>query len=154
MKEWCFLCKMAETKMVEFMMAAIIKLSQNEWVKFSCANVGKGSVSEVFFVQMVGTNLGMYECVWEEKLRWLNPRWWNSWWLSSSSSVRMNEFESEWISLSSESEWMESVFECVWEKLTRCLNLTWQCLNPIWQNSSWLPSFKLSENEWVWVRLN
>ena len=31
--------------MVEFKMAAIIKLSQNEWVK-------------VFFVQMVGTNLG------------------------------------------------------------------------------------------------
>ena len=46
-----------------------------------------------------------YECVWEEKLRWLNPRWWNSrWqnsrWLPSSCWVRMNEFESDWISLS------------------------------------------------------
>ena len=28
------LCKMAESKMAEFKMAAIIKLSQNEWVKF------------------------------------------------------------------------------------------------------------------------
>ena len=36
--------------MVEFKMAAIIKLSQNEWVKFFCANGGEGSVSEVFFV--------------------------------------------------------------------------------------------------------
>ena len=76
----------------------------NEW-SFFCSNGGEGSVSEVFFVQMVGTNLGKYECVWEEKLRWLNPRWWNSrWqnsrWLPSSSWVRMNEFESDWISLS------------------------------------------------------
>ena len=28
------LCKMAESKMAEFKMVAIIKLSQNEWVKF------------------------------------------------------------------------------------------------------------------------
>ena len=43
----------SESNMVEFKMAAIIKLSQNEWVKF-------------FFVQMVGTNLGKCEGVWEE----------------------------------------------------------------------------------------
>ena len=54
---------------------------------------------------MVGTNLGKCEWVWEEKLRWLNPRllnsrWQNSRWLPSSSWVRMNEFESDWISLS------------------------------------------------------
>ena len=35
--------------MVEFKMAAIIKLSQNEWANFFCANGGEGSVSEVFF---------------------------------------------------------------------------------------------------------
>ena len=29
-----FLCKIAESKMVEFKMAAIIMLSQNKWVKF------------------------------------------------------------------------------------------------------------------------
>ena len=36
--EWLkfFLCKLAESKMVEFKMAAIIKLSQNEWVRFFC----------------------------------------------------------------------------------------------------------------------
>ena len=28
------LCKMAESKMVKFKMAAILKLSENEWVKF------------------------------------------------------------------------------------------------------------------------
>ena len=38
--EWMsevFLCKMAESRMADFNMAAIIKLSQNEWVKFFCA---------------------------------------------------------------------------------------------------------------------
>ena len=92
--------KMAKFKMAEFKMAAIIKLSQNEWVKFFCANGVEGSVSEVFFVPMMGTNPGKCEWVWEEKLRWLSPRWPNSRWLPSSSWVRMNEFESDWISLS------------------------------------------------------
>ena len=66
----------SESNMAEFKLAAIIKLSQNEWVKF--------------FVQMVGTNLGKCEWVWKKILRWLNPRWPNSRcqdsrWLPSSS---------------------------------------------------------------------
>ena len=32
--------KVSESIMAEFKMAAIIKLSQNEWVKFFCANSG------------------------------------------------------------------------------------------------------------------
>ena len=66
---------MAESKLAEFKMAAIIKLSQNEWVKFFCANGGEANVSKFFFVQMVGTILGKCEWVSEEKLRWLNLRW-------------------------------------------------------------------------------
>ena len=40
--EWVkyFLYKMAELRMADFKIAAIIKLSQNEWVKFFCANSG------------------------------------------------------------------------------------------------------------------
>ena len=74
--EWVkfILCKMAESKLVDFKMAAIIKLSQNEWVKFFCANGGEGNVSKFFFVQIVGTNLGKCEWVSEKKLKWLNPR--------------------------------------------------------------------------------
>ena len=104
-------------------------------------------MSEGFFVQMVGTNLGKCEWVWEEKLRWLNPRWPNSRWLPSSIWVRMNEFESDWISLSQESEWSESFFEWTWEKIRRCMSPRWQCLNPTWYNSSWLLSSS-------WVRMN
>ena len=86
-------CKMAvsESNMAEFRMAAIIKLSQNEWVKF--------------FVHIVGTNLGKCEWVWEGKLRWLNANWQNSRLLPLSSWVRMNEFESDWISLSQSQSW-------------------------------------------------
>ena len=147
-------------------MATIIKLSQNEWVKFFLIQHGRIQdgchhqvesewMSEVFFVQivgrelwvkfsflqMVGTNLGKCEWVWEEKLRWLNPRW-----PPSSSWVRMNEFESDWISLS-QSQSGGRVFLSESEKITRCLNPTWQCLNPTWQNSRWLPSSS-------WVRMN
>ena len=126
--EWeCFWVKLTEDKkvsesniavsefnMVEFKMAAIIKLSQNEWVR-------------VFFVQMVGTNLGKCEWVWEEKLRWLNPRWPNSRWqnsryLPSSSWVRMNE---------------------------------WSFLNPTGKNSRWLPSSNwVRMNEWSFFCAN
>ena len=54
--------------------------------------------------------------------------------------VRLNQFESE-------SGWSESVFEWIWEKITSHLNPRWQCLNPTWQNSRWLPSSS-------WVRMN
>ena len=106
----------SESNMVEFKVAAIIKLSQNKWV-------------EVFFVQMVGTNLGKCEWVWEEKLRWLNPRrpnsrWQNSRWLPSSSWVRMNKFESDWISLSAESEWSDQCWR-VWVNLRRKTKAVW-----------------------------
>ena len=40
--------KMAELKMEEFKMAAMIKLSQNEWVMFFCANGVEGNVSKFF----------------------------------------------------------------------------------------------------------
>ena len=43
----------SESNIAEFRMAAIIKVSQNEWVKF-------------IFVQIVETNLGKCEWIWEE----------------------------------------------------------------------------------------
>ena len=74
--------------MAEFKLAAIIKLSQNEWVK--C------------FVQMVGKNLGKWEWVWKEKTKMAQHKM---------AKFKMPEFKMATI-------------------------------------------IKLSENEWVWVRLN
>ena len=76
--------------MAESKMAAIIKLSQNEWEKFLVQMFGREVWVKFFFVQMVGTNLGKCEGVWEEKLRWLKPIWHNSRWLPSSGWVKMN----------------------------------------------------------------
>ena len=79
----------SESNMVEFKMAAIIKLSQNEWVK-------------VFFVQMVGTQ---------------------SWQV--------------WVSLRGKTKVAEN-------KMAKFKILEFKMAAII----------KLSENEWVWVRLN
>ena len=137
--------KVSESIMGEFKMTAIIKLSQNEWVKF-------------FFVQMVGTNLGKCEAVWENKLRWLNPRWPNSrwqysWWLPSSSWVRMNEW----------SFFVQMVgtnlgkCESVWEDKLRWMNQICQIQNGSIQDGchhlvkwEWM---SLSQIELVWVRV-
>ena len=98
----------SESNMAEFKMAAIIKLSQNEWVKFFFPNSGNQS----------------WNCEWvlEENLTWLTPRWQNSKWLPSSCSVRMNEFELDWISLSQGQNRVRVFFEWIWKKITRCLN--------------------------------
>ena len=70
--EWMklFLCKMAESKMVEFKMAAIIRLSENEWVKF-------------FIVQNGWIQDGRIQDGWHHQVK-----------------KRMNDFESDWICLS------------------------------------------------------
>ena len=38
--------KVSESKMAEFMMAAIIKLSQNEWVKFFLSKMAESKMAE------------------------------------------------------------------------------------------------------------
>ena len=101
--EWVkfFFVQMAKSKMAEFKMAAIINLSQNEWVKYffvqngwiedgrfqdSCNHQVEVRMTKwSFFVQMLGTNLGICKWVWEKELGRLNPRWQNSIWLPSSS---------------------------------------------------------------------
>ena len=74
----------SDSNMVEFKMAAIIKLSQNEWVEVFLSKWWKAILASV----------SKFE---RKKLRWLNPRWPNSRWVPSSSWVRMNKFESDWI---------------------------------------------------------
>ena len=92
-----------------------------------------------FFVQMVGTNLGKTQWVWEGKLRWPNTKWQNSRWLPSSSWVIMIGFQSDWL------EWVRVRVggECYWVNLRE----ETKCLNPTLQNSRWPPSS-------TWVRMN
>ena len=185
MNKWSFVCKMAESKMAEFKMdaefkiAAIIKLSQNEWVK-------------VFFVQNGWIQNGriQYHCNHQVESEWMSEvyfckKWLNPRWLPSSSWVRMNDFESDWIS------WSQSFEENAWIQDGRIedsriqygchhqVKWEWMSLSQIElvgvrvlrkMAESKMAEFKmaefkmaeynisaiimLSENEWVWVRLN
>ena len=124
-------------------------------------------ISEGFFVQMVGTNLGKCEWVWEEKLRWLNPRWpnsrrQNSRWLPSSSCVRLNEWSSFLcIWWGGKCEW--SLFYAnggnqswqVWLSLRGKTNVAESKMAKFKKAKFKMAAIiKLSQNEWVWVRLN
>ena len=109
-------------------------------------------MSECFFVQMVGTNLGKCEWVWEENTnmaeskmaRIQDGRIQDSWhhqvkW----ELMSLSQIELVWVSIRVEWE----CFGGIWEKITKCLNPRWQCLNPTWQNSRWLLAS-------TWVRMN
>ena len=133
--------KVSESKMAvsESNMAECRMAASSHWVginesRFFCANSGNQSWQ-------------VWVSLREKKLIWLNANWQNSRLLPSSSWVRMNEFESDWISLSHSQSGVSVFFEWIWEKITRCLNPRWQCLNPTWQSSRWLPSSS-------WVRIN
>ena len=70
----------SESNLAEFKMAAIIKLSHNQWVKV------------FFFVQMVGTNLVKCEWVWEGK--------------TNMAQCKLAEFKMAAIIKLSENEWV------------------------------------------------
>ena len=131
---------MAELKMAEFKMAAIINLSENAWVKF-------------------------FMC------KWLNPRWQNSIWLPSYSSVRMNDFESDWISWNQrfkQNDWIQhgrlqdgchhlvKQIELVWVRVRvegECFWVNLREDNMVSESNmaelKMAAIIKLSQNEWV-----
>ena len=103
--EWVkvFLCKMVESKMAEFNIAAIINLSQNEWVKF-------------IFVKNGWIHDGCH-----------------------------HQVESEWMTLSQ----IELVGVRVLRKMAESKMAEFKMAE-----YNMAAIIKLSENEWVWVRLN
>ena len=186
---------MVESKMAEFKMAAIIKLirlnyfqSESEWSE---------SVSEWIWEKITRCLNPRWQCLnppWQNSRcclhqvewelmnevffcsKWLNPRWKNWRWLTSSNWVRMNEFESDWMSLSQsfvQNGWIQdgtfqdgchhqiNQIELIWVRV----RLEWECFwvnlrkdNKVSESKmaelKMADIIKLSENEWVWVRLN
>ena len=127
----------SESNMADFKMAAIIKLSQNEQVKFCFVQNGWIQDSRI----QDGCNHQFeWECMSEVFLcKWMNTRWQSSRWLPSSSWVRMNEFESDWTSLS------QSFVQNGWIQDGRIQD---GCYHQVeWQ---WM---SLSQIELVWVRV-
>ena len=106
MSEDFYLFKMPESKMAEYKMPDIIKLSENEWVSVRLelvwvrvlCKMAESKIGEFMMdpsSSWVRMNEWSFFCS-----KWLTRRKQNSRWLTSSSWVRMNEFESDWISLS------------------------------------------------------
>ena len=130
--------KLAKLNMAEFKMAAIFKLSLNEWVK-------------VFIMQNGWIQNGriQYRCHHQVESEWMSEiyfcaKWWNPRWLPSSSSVRMNDFESDWIN------WSQSFEENGWIQDGRIQDgrIQYSCHHQVqWE---WM---SLSQIELVWVRV-
>ena len=98
-----------ESNMAEFKMAAIIKMSQNEWVKFFLCKMAESKMADfkmaefkmVAIIKLIRLNQfeseyewreNVFEWISEKKTRCLNPIWQNSRWLLSSIWVRMHEW--------------------------------------------------------------
>ena len=90
MNEWSLFVQNGWMQDVRIQDACHHQVNQIEWVKYFVQMVKREE--EVFFLEMVWTNLGKCGTLWEEKLRWLNSRWPNWRWLPSSSWVRMNKW--------------------------------------------------------------
>ena len=122
-------------------MADIIKLSENEWVKFFCSKwlnpIGRiqdGCHHQINQNELVSVRVLCTMA--ESKMANFKKA-------AIIKLIRLHYFQSE-------SEWSESVFEWIWEKITRCLNPRWQCLNPTWQNSRWRSSSSwVRMKEWI-----
>ena len=172
----------SEFNMTEFKMAAIIKLSLNEWVKFFLCKWREPILASV---RVFERKTKMPE---SKKAKFKMAEF------KMAAIIKLSENEWFWVRLNyfgSESEWSESVFEWIWEKITRVriqcdsvwifqdgcyhqVEWEWMSLSQIkllWVRvlgkmvESKMAKFKmaefkvaafikLSETEWVWVRLN
>ena len=164
----------SESKMAEFKMAAIIKLSQNEWVKFFFVQNGwiqDGRIqdgchhqfewecmNEVFFVQNGWIQDGRIQdgCHHQVESEWmtLSQRirlsqsfvqhgWIQDGRIQDGCHHLVSQIELVWVRVRVEEE-------CFWVNLrenNKCLNPRWLCLIPTWQSSRWLISSS-------WVRMN
>ena len=124
----------SQSNMTEFKMAAIIKLSQNEWVKFFCANGGNQ------FWQVLVSLRGN----------------------TKMDKLKMTEFKMAAIFKVSENEWVKFFVQNggnqswqVWGSLKGKTKMTESNIAKFKMAKFNIPAImKLSENEWVWVRLN
>ena len=143
---------MAESKMAEFKMAAIINLSENARVKFIFVQMAESKIGRIqdgchHQVKWELMSLSQIELVWvrvrvEWECFWLNLRKDNK--VSESkmavSESNMADFKMAAIIKLSQNEWVK-FFLC---KMAQSMMAEFKMAAII----------KLSENKWVWVRLN
>ena len=145
---------MAKFKMAEFKMAAIIKLSQNEWVKFFLCKWWElilASVSEFErknyygWIQDGGIQVGRIQdgCHHHIESEWLSEvSFVQNGWIQGGCH---HQDESEWMTLSQ----IELVGIRIFSKMAES-----KMSESKMAEYKMAAIIKLSENEWVWVRLN
>ena len=162
----------SESNMAEFKMAAIIKLSQNEWVKFFLCKWWElilASVSEIerknyYEIQDGGIQVGRIQRLplWSWVKLWLNPRWQNSIWLPSSHWAEFNEKfhlykmlpSSSWVRMNEWRFFVQMVgtnlgkCEWVWEEKLRWLNQRRQI------QDGRIQGFCHHQVKWEWMSLS
>ena len=129
----------SQSNMAQFKMAAIIKLSRNEWMKFYCSNGGNQSWQ--VWVSMTGkTKIAEFKMA---KFKMAEFKMAASIKLSQNEWVKFycanggNQSWHEWVSLKENTKMVES-------KMAKFRMAEFK-----------IPAMiKLNENEWVWVRLN
>ena len=148
----------SESNMTEFKMAAIIKLSQNEWANYFFANGGNQSwqvwVSLRGNTKMAEFKMADHHFEWEWKIevfflaKWMIPTWQNLIWLPSSSWIRMNEW-GVFCGNGGNQSWQ------VWVSLRGNNKMAVSKMAKIKMAEFKMDAIiKFNENEWVWVRLN
>ena len=133
MNEWCFfLCKMPESKMVELKMAAILKLSENEWV---WVRMNEWSL----FFQNGWIQEGRIQDGWHLQVEWECISLSQSF-VQLVAESKMAVFKMAAIIKLSENEWVKFfLFKMAESKMAEF---------------KMADIIKLGKNEWVWVRLN
>ena len=125
----------SESNMADFKMAAIIKLSQNEWVKFFLCKMAESMMAEFKMAAIIKYEVSLSQ---NESQKW-EFFWLNLKMAESKMAVWIQHgrdgchHQVEW-------EWMSEVYFCVAESKIAEFKMA--------------AIIKLSENEWVWVRLN
>ena len=163
---------MAESNRTELKLAAIMKIRINEWSFF--VQIGNQLIWVKFhFVQMVTTNLGKCEWIWQEE----NKDGWildcriqdgchhqvDSEWMSKVLFCANGENQSwqVWVSLTRKTKMAE--YKMAEFKMAAILKFSENAMNEVFlckMAESKMAEFmmaaiiKLSQNEWVWVRLN
>ena len=139
----------SESNMAEFKMAAIIKLSRNEWVKFYCSNGGNQSWEE--WVSMRGKTK-----IAESKMAKFRMAEFKMAEFKMAASIKLSQ--NEWVqfycSNGGNQSWEEWVSMRGKTKIAESKMAKFRMAEFKMAEFKMAAIIRLSENEWVWVRLN
>ena len=151
----------SESNMADFKMAAIIKLSQNEWVKFFLCKMVESKMAEFKMAAII--KLSQNEVKWSFFVQngWIQDEWVRKFKMAESIirvewDLKLTEMKVFFVQMAvSESKMAEFKMAAI-IKLSQNEMSEVFCVKVLCKmaESKMAAIIKLSENQWVWVRLN